>query len=81
MLGLPGDYTEEPCRDCYATKVGGRPAPPAGVPAGALSRVCGLCKGEMRLVLRAMDQQKAAATRNMQQLSKIYDDWSHASNM
>lgn len=53
MLGLPGDYTEEPCRDCYATKVGGRPAPPAGVPAGALSRVCGLCKGEMRLVLQA----------------------------
>ena len=41
----------------------------------------GKVEGEMRLVLRAMDQQKAAATRNMQQLSKIYDDWSHASNM
>ena len=37
-------------------------------------------EGEMRLVLKAMDQQKQAAARNMQQLSKIYDDWSHAVN-
>ena len=28
-----------------------------------------------------MDAQKAAATRNMAQLSKIYDDWSTAANM
>ena len=33
-------------------------------------------EAEMRLVLKAMDVQKAAASRNMAQLSKIYDDWS-----
>ena len=35
----------------------------------------GKVEAEMRLVLKAMDAQKAAATRNMAQLSKIYDDW------
>ena len=34
----------------------------------------------MRLVLKAMDAQKAAATRNMASIAKIYDDWSHAAN-
>ena len=37
-------------------------------------------EGEMRLVLRAMEQQKQAAARNMSQLSKIYTDWSTAVN-
>ena len=37
-------------------------------------------EGEMRLVLRAMDQQKQVASRNMAQLSRIYDDWSAAVN-
>ena len=37
-------------------------------------------EAEMRLVLRAMDAQKAAATRNLTQLSRIYDDWSAAAN-
>lgn len=53
MLGLPGDYAAEPCQDCYATKVGGRPAPPPGAPPGALARRCGLCGGPTRLVLQA----------------------------
>ena len=35
-------------------------------------------EGEMRLVLKAMDQQKAKAQRNMQQLSQIYDDWNQS---
>ena len=37
-------------------------------------------EAEMRLVLRAMDQQKQVATHNMAQLSRIYNDWSHAVN-
>ena len=37
-------------------------------------------EGEMRLVLRAMEQQKSIATRNMSQLSKIYHEWSAAVN-
>ena len=36
-------------------------------------------EAEMRLVLKAMDAQKAAATRNMATLSKMYDDFSAAS--
>ena len=37
-------------------------------------------EGEMRLVLRAMDQQKTVAQRNMAQLSRIYSDWHEAVN-
>ena len=53
---------------------------------GACMRICSVWRArqkeksnveaEMRLVLKAMDVQKAAASRNMAQLSKIYDDWS-----
>jgi hypothetical protein len=35
-------------------------------------------EADMRLVLKAMDAQKASASRNMAQLSKIYDEWSSA---
>ena len=37
-------------------------------------------EGEMRLVLKAMDQQKAVASRNMAQLSHIYDEWNATVN-
>ena len=37
-------------------------------------------EAEMRLVLKAMDAQKAAANRNLSQLSKIYEDWSSAAS-
>ena len=37
-------------------------------------------EGEMRLVIKAMDAQKHAAATNIQQLSKIYDEWSHSMN-
>jgi len=53
VLGLPGDYAAEPCHDCFATKVGGRPAPPPDAPPGALARRCRLCGGPTRLVLQA----------------------------
>ena len=49
--------------------------------ASAASEEKARVEAEMRLVLRAMDQQKAAASRNMNQLSKIYDEWSHAANI
>ena len=32
-------------------------------------------EGEMRLVLRAMEQQKQSAQRNMSQLSRICTEW------
>ena len=37
-------------------------------------------EAEMRLVLKAMDAQKQAATRNLSQLSKICHDWSSVAN-
>lgn len=37
-------------------------------------------EGEMRLVLRAMDQQKKVATRNMADLQRIYTDWDRTVN-
>ena len=37
-------------------------------------------EGEMRLVLKAMDAQKAAAARNMMQLNKIAQDWNSQIN-
>ena len=32
-------------------------------------------ESEMRVVLRAMEQQKSAAQRNMAQLGRIWEDW------
>ena len=40
----------------------------------------GKVEAEMRLVLKAMDAQKAVASRNMKQLSRIYEDWSAANS-
>ena len=59
-----------------------KPKRRAAVHACAFCSVCPRQKekskveAEMRLVLKAMDAQKAAASRNIAQLSKIYYDWS-----